>query len=65
MPLADSPFDLETVFREQFTQFVKLLFPDESLSGTSVPQDYSVLRRDECLSDSPVPRMSESRSSLQ
>ena len=43
-----APFDLETVFREQFTPFVKLLFPDESLLGTSVPQDFSRVKSGEC-----------------
>ena len=42
IPLAESdffltPFNFKTVFREQFTPFVKLLFPNESFLGTSVP----------------------------
>ena len=46
MPLADSGFswlhsNLNTVFRKQFAPFVQLLFPDESLLGTSVQQDFS------------------------
>ena len=36
------------MFREQFTPFVKLLFPDESLLSTSVPQDFSRVESDEC-----------------
>ena len=43
-----APFDLESVFREQFTPFVKLLFHDESLLSTSVPQDFSRVESDEC-----------------
>ena len=42
-----TPFDLENVFRDQFTPFVKLLFPDESLLGTGVPLDFSVVESDE------------------
>ena len=53
MPLAGfwlllAPFDLETVFREQFTPFVNLLFPDKSLLATSAPQDFSRVKGDEC-----------------
>ena len=43
-----APFDLETVFREQFTPFVQLLFPNESLLGTSVKQDFFRVESPEC-----------------
>ena len=43
-----APFDVETMFREQFAPFFKLLFPDESLLCTSVPQDLSRVESDEC-----------------
>ena len=40
--------DLKTVFREQFTPFVKLLFPNESLLGTGIQQYFSGVERNEC-----------------
>ena len=42
-----TPFDLETVFREQFAPLIQLLFPDDSLLGTGVPQDFSRIKSDE------------------
>ena len=43
-----TPFDLETVFRKQLAPLFQLLFPDESLLGTSIPQDFSRVESDEC-----------------
>ena len=43
-----TPFDLETVFRKQFAPLLQLPFPDESLVGTNISQDFSTVESDEC-----------------
>ena len=56
-----APLDLETVFREQFTPIVKLLLPGDSLLGTSVPQDFSRVKSDECAGSAEKERSSSRR----
>ena len=52
IPLADSgllltPLDLETVFSKLCAPLFQLLFPDDCLLGTSIPQDFLRVESDE------------------